>query len=232
MPDILRDAKIWAGGYDISGDLNSVVGVLGVEEQDGTAFGHAARGVLPGLRLGTIEAAGFWRSGLDAVLHPFGLQDEVVTIAPLAGAFDDKAFFMRVTQGKYDIGGDVGDAYPFELSAVAKGMPLIRGRVAKNSTGVSSSGNGTESNHGTLAAGDKMYAALHVLAASGTLDVTVESDTTGFASPITRMTFAQATTVGSQLLSFPGAISDTFWRAEWTVTGTFDFVVILGRLAA
>jgi len=229
MPDILRDSKIWAGGYDISGDLNSVTGMAGVEEKDGTAFGHLARGYLPGLQTANIEAAGYWRLALDAVLQPFGLQDEAVTIAPLTGAAGERAFFVRATQGKYDIGGEVGEVYPFELSVRGKDTPLVRGTVFYNATGVTASGNGTAYQLGTVATGQTLYAALHVLSASGSLDVTIERDSAeGFPSPLTTITFNNMSAIGSQLMVDTSEYSNDWWRAEFTVSGTFDFVVVVG----
>ncbi len=86
----------------------------------------------------------------------------------------------------------------------------------------------------------KLYAFLHVTATSGegdqTLDVVIKSDSASdhSVSPATRVTFTQVTTsVGAQFATpVSGAISDDYWRAEWTIGGTgspsFTFLVGMG----
>jgi hypothetical protein len=82
-----------------------------------------------------------------------------------------------------------------------------------------------------------MYAALHVLSVAGTATPTITArvessvDNT-FASPTTRLTFAAATAVSGQTLRTAGtAITDTWWRVAWTISGTtpsFLFAAALG----
>ena len=91
---------------------------------------------------------------------------------------------------------------------------------------------GTGIQLGAVSATQSVHASLHALTVSGgTLDVTVESDTaSGFPSTTTRITFAQITAVGSEFASAAGAITDEYWRVDFTVGGggTFDFVVCVG----
>jgi hypothetical protein len=122
--------------------------------------------------------------------------------------------------------GAVGDVAPWEANAAGT-WPLVRGQFAHPS-GVarSTTGSGTAINLGAVAAGERLYASLHVLSVSGTstptLTVTVQSDDAeGFADPTTQLTFDAATAVGGQILRTDGtAITDTWWRVGWTITGT------------
>ena len=65
------------------------------------------------------------------------------------------------------------------------------------------------------------------------LTVEIEGDTaTGFPSPVTYLTYSAANAVGGQILRTDGtAITDSWFRAKWTVSGTtpsFMFVVAFG----
>ena len=68
-----------------------------------------------------------------------------------------------------------------------------------------------------------MFLALHVVAISGapTFSVVLESDdNSGFTSPTTQLTSASySAATGSEWQSVAGAITDTYWRVKWTVTG-------------
>ena len=75
-----------------------------------------------------------------------------------------------------------------------------------------------------MAAGKYLYAILHVLAVEGTnptLDLIVQSDdASGFASAVSRITFTQKTAIGAQFASLVGPITDTYFRASYTIGGT------------
>ena len=115
--------------------------------------------------------------------------------------------------------------------------PLVRGTIAHPpGTARTASGTGTGLQLGAVPAGRRLYAALHVLSVAGTtpsITVTVESDDANtFASATTRLTFDAATAAGGQVLRTTGdAITDTWFRVTWTISGTspsFLFVVALG----
>jgi hypothetical protein len=60
----------------------------------------------------------------------------------------------------------------------------------------------------------------------------IQSDNAeAFTTPTARITFAQATAAGAQLLSANGAITDDWWRVNYTIAGTapsFTFGVAIG----
>ncbi|SCL43268.1 hypothetical protein GA0074692_6797 [Micromonospora pallida] len=68
--------------------------------------------------------------------------------------------------------------------------------------------------------------------ATPSVTVTIQSDdAAGMATPTDRLTFTAATVAGGQTLRLAGPITDTYYRATWTVSGTtpsFLFVVALG----
>lgn len=88
-------------------------------------------------------------------------------------------------------------------------------------------------------AGKYLYAAMHVVAVSGTdptLDMIIRSDeAVEMESPSTRFTFAQKTAIGSQWMTPISAdIIDTYFQASWTIGGTnnptFTIAVVLAMI--
>lgn len=114
---------------------------------------------------------------------------------------------------------------------IARGM-----LIHPDTTARTSSGTGTAWEVGALSSSQRLYAGLHVVSASGTtptLDVKIQSDTSGFPSATDRITFSQATDTANhyQLSSVAGAVTDTYWRVSYTLGGTnpsFSFAVIVG----
>lgn len=237
---IVQHRKLYVDGYDLSGHLQGLAFDASVEMQDDTTFGDTARSNAPGLDDFTLQHEGVWSAGAglpDTVFDAQkGLADLLATMAPVNGDEGAIAYLMRVTQGSYSLGGTIGDLHRFSVSLSASGgVGAVRGTLMTNRT-ITASGSGTGRQLGAVGASGTLYAGLHVLSASGTsptLDVTVESDdASGFASPITRVTFAQATAIGSQWETLGGAVADDWWRVSWVIGGTgspsFDAVVVLG----
>lgn len=235
---IIKDAKLWLGGYDLSGDMNALALTYGAELQDDTVLGDDTRSRMGGLRTLTFQHEGFWNGGAEAVdevlFGRIGVKDEVMTVGPETGADGEIAFATRIVGGEYSPGGAVGEMLAFSVSGEGRDA-FVRGTVMHNAQRTAG-GNGVARQLGAASAGQRLYAALHVIAAAGTsptLDVTVESDDAqGFTTPTTRVTFAQATGVGAQWASpVAGPIADDWWRVSWTIGGTgpsFSFVVLVG----
>ena len=131
----------------------------------------------------------------------------------------------------------MGEVAPWALTGKSSSK-VARGVVAHPpGTARTASGTGTGQELGAVAAQQRMYAALHVLSVSGTASITarVESDADNtFAAATTQLTFtaaASGTSPQGQFLTTDGtAITDTWWRPAWTITGTGSvlFVVSLG----
>lgn len=237
---IYKNVKAYLGGRDISGDLNKVALSYGAELQDDTVFGDTTRSNKAGLK--TIGAAleGFVQSdGTDAIediiWDKFATADEVLTISPESGAAAEVAFSFKSVLANYSPGGQVGDLYAFSVDANGTGT-IYRGTIME--TGAKTvTADGTARELGAVSSTQKLYASLHVIAASGTtptLDVVIQSDDAqGFLSATNRITFAQMTTIGAQLLTADGAITDTWYRAVMTLGGTspsFTVVIVVGIL--
>lgn len=235
---ILRDSKLFLDGYDFSGDMSALALAYGAELQDNTTFGMDTRSRLGGLKTVTVQHEGFWNGGAngvdDVLFGKIGVASVPMTIAPMTGAEGELAYSFLSNLGQYTPGATVGEMLRFSVSGEASGE-LVRGSILLNAT-KTLTGNGTAFNVGAASSTQKLYAALHVIAASGTsptLDVKVQSDdASGFGTPTDRITFSQATAIGSQWATpVNGAITDNWWRINYTIGGTgpsFTFVVFIG----
>lgn len=247
-PLVLTDCRILAGGNDFSGDMNAVALEYGVDLHDGTTFGKTTRINKPGLKSVVASSEGLYDpngpTASDAVIFTEvgGTGEVAVTISPTS-ADGEIAFMFRAVHGEYGPSGEMGDLAAFSVTFEgADGVPHIRGRVLRaalrdEDTGdftnsATATGTGTARQQGAVAAGKKLYGALHVLSGSGTLDVVVQSDDgAGFASPTTRLTFAQKSAAGWDWQELAGPITDTWYRVSFTIGGitpSFDFVVAIG----
>jgi hypothetical protein len=239
---VLTDAKIYVGGMDVSGYANEVVVNHNAELLNHSVFGFGTRRFKPGLFNLDGSVKGFTdyddtTSALDLTFQQLiGADGAAMSVAPEGNAEGDTAYTFQKVHGSYKpISGTVGELAPFELDVHGNGgVPLVRGVVgglgAKTATGNSTA----PFNLGAVTSAQRIAASVHVVAASGTLptlDVVIESGDAGFGTPTTRLTFTQLTAVGSQFLTALGPITDTYWRAKWTVGGTtpsFTVFIVLG----
>lgn len=239
----LINATVFFGQYDISADHNQVRVGATVEALDRTTFGQTTRIKMGGLRAGEITGSGFLDYGATAVeaylSEKLSLNDVPITVTPTGTALDRGPFMQALVASLTPVGGTVGDMHRFDWKGETGQSPLIRTGVlmAAKAARTSSSNSGTAQQLGAVGASQKIWAALHVFAASGTtpsLAVTVKSDNSvGFGSPTTQITFTSATTATSEVKSTAGAITDDYWRVDWTISGTtpsFTFAVAIGIL--
>jgi len=234
---VIRDAEMWFGADRITRSLNACALRYGAALKGATVFGDTGRRRLAALPDIALQAEGYWDPTVDdALFGNIGLVDVPMTIGPVDGVEGSVAYLFPAAAADYEFGGALEEVLPFSLAAQGSGgTPLIRGTLMANRTAEIATANGDARQVGAVSATQKLYAALHVLAASAgdTLDVTIESDDgSGFASPTPRLTFAQKTATGSQWAApIDGAIADDWWRVKWTIGGvspSFDFVVSIG----
>lgn len=235
---VISNAKVWLGKYDLSGDINALAMRYGADMQDATTIGDTARVRRPGLKSFGLQLDGFVNLGTgladDALYGLVAANDTPVCIGPLTGADGELAYASTLDVASYAPGAKVGDMYAFSVSGEGS-ADLIRGTLMHNATRTAT-GTGTIRQLGAVSATQKLYAGLFVTAASGTtptLAVTVQSAAaSGFASPTTRATFSTVSAAGAQWATpVAGAITDTYWRVSYTVGGSspsFSFVVFIG----
>lgn len=233
---IMNNSKLWLAEYDLSGDLNSIAVDYSAEMHDDTVFGDTTRTRKGGLKAAQFSLSGYWDGTTDGeMFNEMGVTDQPITGAPETGADGEVAYSMNATFAEYSFSGSIGDLLPFNVTAESSDA-LVQGTIMHNATRTSS-GNGTARQLGAVTANQDLYCAMHVITASGTtptLDVIIQSDDNGsMTSPTTVATFTQATGVTSEWIVSAGAITDDYFRVNYTIGGTtpsFEFIVFLGIL--
>jgi hypothetical protein len=237
---VLKDARIWMGAYEITASMNAVSLRHAVDVKDNTVFGLNTRSEAAGLRMVEARASGLYAvdgtDEIDDVLSAnLAVADTPISFGVETGALGEVGYTFESLQTVYEWGAPVGDLPGYDMTAGARGTPLVRGTIlhvgAETATDTE-----TGSQIGAVSATQRAYAALHVTAVSGTsptLDLIVQSDdNAGFTSATNRITFTQATAITSEWLSVAGAITDDYWRASWTIGGsdtpTFTFALVVG----
>lgn len=236
----LKNCKLWMSGYDLSGESNALSYDETYDELEVPAFGYGAKRRIAGLPKVTLTHEGWaWSDGStgpdDVLTSLRGVFNTPATIAPLTGAAGEAAYFSTVTLLKLGHGGATGDPYSFQVEAGGSQYPLVRGTIMEYSA-KTATGDGTVRELGEVVSGTSLYASLHILAVSGTnptLDLLLKSAVTNWATVTTRVTFAQAVAKGAQFATpVAGPITDTFWRASYTIGGTdtpsFTIALVVG----
>lgn len=243
---VLLNTRLFVGAVDLTTVMNKVGITADVEEKDVTTFlpeGDADSGyrkVQGGLFSSSLAMSGFWEAGdLSKVDDAsFAALGTVVptTIGPDSATVGDTAWVTSALETQYMLGGTVGDVAPWSVTAAGTGPTASGVFLHSPGTARTSTGDGTAVEHVAVAAGQKLYATLHVVEASGTspsLTVTIESDATNdfTGSETTRVTFTEATGITSEAISIAGAITDTWYRVTHTISGTnpsFKYVCAIG----
>ena len=235
---VLTDAKVWAGGYDLSGDANALSLANVADVLDNTTFGQTGRRRLTGLRSADFGLSGRFNAGggTDSELfEKIGLNAVPMTFAAEGGQDAELGWLGHTVHAEYAPGASVGEILRFEANGNFDDE-LVRGTIMHNATRTAT-GNGVARQLGAVSATERVFASLHVTGVSGTLptlDGVIESDdNSAMTSATTRLTFTQATAITGELLrSLVGsAITDDWWRIRYTIGGTtpsFDFVCAIG----
>jgi len=128
-----------------------------------------------------------------------------------------------------------GDLATASLSGRGSGVTVRGTLMHPPATSRTSSSTGTAYQLGAITAAQRMFCSAHVTLTSGTseqLVLKLQSSATEGGSYSDRITFTTATDVTSEWSSVAGAVTDTWWRASWTISGsdtpTFQFAMVAG----
>lgn len=229
---VLTNVRTFAGGYDLSADTNEVTISANRAQMDVTNYNSQGwKESIAGLGQAKFAITGQYEAGSG------GLSDDAlslsganfataggVTVCPLASSDQSLAYLTNAVEFDFAMfTGKVGSVADFKADASST-WPLVRGIIAcPPSNVITSTGTGTINAITGPTASQQFYADVHIISVSGspTITFTIQSAAlVGFGSPTTRLTFVAATGIGGQILRVPGAISDGFWRAQWTVSGS------------
>lgn len=235
---VLKDAKLYVGAYDMSGDHNRITLSHDQTALDDTAFGDSFRSRTSGLQSVRLEASGYFSAGAgepdDVYTAEFSEGATIFSVFPQGGAAGEAGYTGLLLHTERELGGSVEELAGFTVRG--DGTILVPGWALHTGV-VTATGTSTPLNLGAVPAGKSIYAVLHVLSASGTdptLDVVVQSDDAeAFSDPTDQITFAQVSDLASEWATpVAGPINDTWYRVSYTVGGSddqsFDFLVVLG----
>lgn len=234
---VIKNRPLWLNAYDFASSFFAMAVDYGADEKENTSLADVTHTMQGGLKTLGIAGEGFWNettlNPVDSTLFSQVGQTDLITYADDATE-GEIAYFAELNQASYVPGAAVGEMFQFTFSGSGAG-DLIRGTIELKDI-LTATSTSTGRQLGAVAAGQKIWAAMHVTAVSGTsptFDALVVSDDNGsFSSATTRITFTQATAITSEILSATGPITDDYWRIDYTIGGTdtptFTVVVTLG----
>lgn len=228
--EVITGRQLFVGAWDLSPTGRAGVVERTTAELDASRYGTGEVQVHePGLRSVKLSGEALWDGGdnkLDDVLWSRIRESNVmVLLCETDGSLGEPATFVRGAMGSLTVGGAHGDlaavSYSFGSSA---DPPDVRMRVLHPLAEISASATTTAVQLGAIAAGKRLWGALHVVGGSGGLDVKIQSDAAkGFGSPTDRIDFADVATGtarSSELKNVSGAVTDTWWRVSAALTGS------------
>jgi hypothetical protein len=224
---VFNDGKVFSGGYDLSSHVTSVNLEINAEQLDSTTINSGGfYETLGGLKDSNLQIDGFYEAGAnqpDALLGASVGNELIVTTVPDAGV-GNIAYFMKSSLFSYSILGEVGQIAPFSISKNQSAEVVVRGTIQLDSA-LTATGNSTGTQLGAVAATEKCYAAIHCYSVSGTSTPTItfklqSDDNSSFTSPTDRITFTGITAIGADFQSVAGAVTDQYWRLNYTISGT------------
>lgn len=239
---VLLDARLFVAGVDLSGSGNKIELSEEAEAKKITNWrSGGAEENKAGLTKLEANAEGQLEQAVDDMLWSTRRSLDPWSLAPESDsdlAAGGLMYIARLLRTKHQFLGSVGEVSPWMMDAVGT-WPLARG-VCAHPSGVprTATGTGTALQLGAIDAdeGQHLYANLHVLSVAGTstptITVNIQSDdNSGFTTATTRGSFAAKTAVGGESIRIAGSITDDYWRASWTISGStpsFLFLVSMG----
>lgn len=233
--------KVFLGSYELTSVSNMLSLNHNCQMNDDTVFGATGMSNKPGLPNADFTLGGLMELGTGSseqiIADNIADDDTIISVMPYnSGVIGTVGYSFKSVEGEYKSSGKIGALHAFTMAAYSRGL-ILRGTVMENSAKTTTT-NGTGRQLGAVASGQKLYAAMHITAVSGTnptLAVVVQSDdNSGFTSAVQRVAFTQATGVTSEWISYSYELANTddYWRASWTIGGTnspsFTTAIIFG----
>lgn len=232
----LTNARIQLGSFPMETTTASFSVEQSVQMQDAPVYGGGGyMRRYPGLKSYTTNISGYANYdvadfGYTGDIGKYVIPSrQVITILPDQAGEMSMFTAAQVTNFAAPT-GSVGDMAGFDMSFVSD-TAMVNGIIAVTPRNVTASGTGSTFNIAGPEAGKSMWSALHIFYAVGAAPSVVvkiqSSATSNFASPTDRITFLAATSAGDQMSAAAGAITDAYWRAVWTLSGTVTDVGLM-----
>ena len=235
-----KSAGLLVDEFDFSGVSNSMDLDFAEAPADVTAFADSDMTYIQGKPTFTFNVNGLWSTASPnydgEMFTDLTATNRRVGIYP--GGLSDGVFGY---EGATNISASprvstIGDAIACNVTWQGASAPF-RSTILRYATD-SSSANGTQYTLGTIASTNTIIGVLRLLEIGGsgnnTLDVKIQSDTSGYSSPTDRLTFTQlnqgsGATFETQTAAGPAG-SDNIWRVVVTIggAGSRSFKLIVG----
>lgn len=241
----LLDVDLFAGALDLSCFANQIAVNAEATTVDATTFCSGGWDVpIAGRRSTMWSASGptdmatataAQTSAVDEILAVDLGTEYVLSVIPAGGTVGNAGYFTTGRlMSRTILEGSAGELATHAVS-FGGNQPMIRGTLDTVST-LTATGSSTGTQLGAVSATQRVWAAAHFLTAGGTSTPTItvkiqSDDNASFTSATDRITFTAATAKGAQFSSAVGAITDDYWRATWTISGTnpsFQTRIIIG----
>jgi hypothetical protein len=237
----LQNVRPFVAGADLTTRSNRFEISMEAESKDATAFtatGNTWHEELSGIRTVTVDGAGQWEAGDLSMVDDSSFANlgatTPLTLCPQTAADGSLAYLTAFNRQAYTLGGAVGDVVPWSGHWIGN-WSLARGYVMANPSARTVTGVGSVFQLPATLAGQYLVGSLHVMSIAGTatpgVALTIQSSAVvGMTSPTTRLTFNNQTAIGGQVFRIAGPITDTFYRASWTITGTTPSLLFMSAI--
>ena len=230
----MTNVRTLIGGVEVTSLSNNAAVSVDVAELPVTTFGSGGTMTrIAGLRDSRFNCAGWvdYSEAVDAAQFTGVGTSQSLMVLPTGGGLGEVAWFGNQLQGNYQTGARVGEVMPFTVDYMTNG-PFVRGQVlVPSSSAVTTSTTGTPVQIAAVPAGSKVYAQVQCTARSGSISLAINLQSAAaqaFSSPTTRASFSTVNAVGVQSITpVAGAITDTWWRADITATGTGSATIVI-----
>jgi len=234
-----RDTAVYIDEFDFNAVLVSAEITIDNDLGEVTAFNDTDATFVEGKAGVTASLAGLWSltsPSFDPQMFTDIVTPQQVGIYPRGVATDAlRGFEFEGVLTEQPRGSTTDSAISLNLTYEGKNN-LVRTYVMDKDTSLSASGNTSAIQVGAVSATQEIYGVIRAFSVSGgpgTLDIVIASDDVeGFGgTPETQLTFTQLSAVGEEVkFSGAGAITDDWWRVEYTVAGggTWSVLVTLG----
>lgn len=236
---VLTDCTLWLNQFDLTADVTGLQAEVEHTEIDATTFASGGkRERKAGIQDARMDLMTFWDPELiESVAYPLVGTTDNVLAATTGGAHGDRAYFLRGTMLGIKPSFAIDNMAKLDTGiAAASAEGIVAGRLIAPKATRTSTGTGSSQLDQAVSATQKVYGLAQVFTVAGTSTPTItikiqSDDNSGFTTPTDRLTFTNFTAAGYELKSLVGPITDTYWRATWTITGTnpqFTFGVCFG----
>ncbi|MDE0724642.1 MAG: hypothetical protein OSB62_08095, partial [Alphaproteobacteria bacterium] len=169
---LIQKQSVWLGGRAFSPYISSLALNAEVEAVGAKTLGDNTVSYVPGLKMANAQFEGLYEKGSidEALFNGFDSTDDILTMPLLSEEEGNPVYFFRPLKGGLTYNGERGQMFNVSIAGKVTSGDLCRGKIIRNGSAVSADETSTALNLGTVPAGKKLVAALHVFAVDDNAD--------------------------------------------------------------